>query len=480
VKKMVNLSGFLEGKRVPGMIVGLLAVFCLGAVHHATEGAERPHILLIMVDDLGYEGVSAYGSPSYKTPHLDGLARQGVLFNHCYSTPICTPSRVQIMTGKYNFRNYVKFGYLDPKQMTFGNLLQQAGYQTAIAGKWQLGGDAATVHGFGFETYSLWHLNGRDSRYWEPRIETNGQLRKDVAKRFGPDVMCDFVVETIQNRKEKPLFIYWPMCSPHWPFVPTPDSPPGGSRQRAGKYDGKQGGTEYFDDMVNYLDKLVGRVVKTLETEGIRDNTLILFTCDNGCATNIRSVMKGREIVGGKASLPDAGTHVSLVANWPNQLKGGRVVDELVDFTDFLPTLAEAAQTELPPKNKPDGQSFLPVLLGQKHQPREWIFCHYIRNGTKKKPAKPAEIQKVLAQQKVAKEKKLMGRFARNQTYKLYEDGRFYNVSKDVLEKKALVASEDTAYQAKIRKMLQGVHDSMPAWQTFKLSQKTMETRKND
>ena len=467
MNKNAKFGGFLILTRASHMLAVLVIVIGGGLELSTISAAERPHILLIMVDDLGYEGVSAYGSTSYQTPHLDRLARQGVLFNHCYSTPICTPSRVQIMTGQYNFRNYIKFGHLDRSQKTFANLLRQAGYQTAIAGKWQLGGDAATVRAFGFDSYCLWHLNGRDSRYWEPRIETNGTLRKDVAARFGPDVMCDFVVDTIKKRQEKPLFIYWPMCSPHWPFVPTPDSPAGGSRERLGKYDGKRGGTEYFDDMVNYLDKLVGRVIKTLEHEGIRDNTLILFTCDNGCATNIRSVMKGQEIIGGKASLPDAGTHVSLVANWPSQVKGGRTVDELVDFTDFLPTLAAAAKANLPTDVKADGQSFLPVLRGEAHQSREWIFCHYIRNGVKKKPANPKQVQSVLAKQKVAKEKKLMGRFARNQTYKLYEDGRFYDVSKDVLEKKPLRPSQDTPAQAKVRKMLQQVHDSVPAWKAF-------------
>ena len=109
----------------------------------STAAAKPPNIILIMVDDLGYEGVSAYGSPTYKTPHLDKLAAGGMLFNHCYSTPICTPSRVQLMTGKYNFRNYRRFGFLDPSQVTFANVLRNAGYQTTIAGKWQLGGDGA-------------------------------------------------------------------------------------------------------------------------------------------------------------------------------------------------------------------------------------------------------------------------------------------------------------------------------------------------
>ncbi len=115
-----------------------------------------------------------------------------------------------------------------------------------------------------------------------------------------------------------------------------------------------------------------------------------------------------------------------------------------------------------------DGQSFLPVLRGMSHQPREWVYCHYIRNGVKKRPTEAKQAQEVLRKQKVAKQKKLMGRFARNQTYKLYEDGRFYNVSQDVLEKHSLPPKQDTEARAKVRAMLQQVHDSMPAWKAFK------------
>ena len=186
--------------------------------------------------------------------------------------------------------------------------------------------------------------------------------------------MCDFVVDTIDQRSDKPFFIYWPMVSPHWPFVPTPDSANGGSRERVGKYDGKQGGTEYFADMVHYLDKLVGRVVRKLDDDGVRENTLLLFTCDNGCATNIKSLMKGRVIKGGKASLPDAGTHVSLVANWPTAVKAGQVVDALVDFTDFLPSLAEVAGATVPANAGGDGHSFVSVLKGKSASARKWIF----------------------------------------------------------------------------------------------------------
>ena len=464
-------SGVVSVFRAPGLLgAGLILlafqwVFLVNA-GQAADG-KRPNIILIMVDDLGYEGVSAYGSPTYKTPNLDALAAGGMLFNHCYSTPICTPSRVQIMTGQYNFRNYKRFGFLDPSQVTFANVLRDGGYQTAIAGKWQLGGDGKTVRAFGFDKYCLWHLNGRDSRYWNPRIEQDGRLREGLESRFGPDVMCDYVLDVIEKREDKPLFVYWPMVSPHWPFVPTPDSPADGSRERVGTYDGKSGGTEYFDDMVNYLDKIVGRLVAKLKSEGIRDNTLLLFTCDNGCATNIKSLMQGRVIKGGKASLPDAGTHVALLANWPAGIKAGQTSDALVDFTDVLPTLAELGRIPLPKSIKTDGRSFAPVLAGDVTGVRDWIFCHYIRNGVKPKPSDPKKVAMELGKQAAGKKAKTMGRFARSQKYKLYGDGRLYDISKDVLELKVLKPGHDNAEQRESRSRLQEVHDRMPPWQPF-------------
>ena len=162
--------------RIPTCVSLFIAMLIFAASIAHADG-RRPNIILIMCDDMGYEGVSAYGSETYHTPNLDRLAAGGMLFNHCYSQPICTPSRVQIMTGKYNFRNYTRFGHLNTKQTTFGNILRDAGYATAIVGKWQLGGNAATVRNFGFDEHCLWHIGGRDSRYWSPRIVENGKLR---------------------------------------------------------------------------------------------------------------------------------------------------------------------------------------------------------------------------------------------------------------------------------------------------------------
>ena len=439
------------------------------------EESGKPNIILIMCDDMGYEGLSVYGSQSYRTPHLDQLAATGMLFHHCYSQPICTPSRVQIMTGKYNFRNYTRFGELRTDQFTFGNVLKRAGYKTGIFGKWQLGGDDQTVREFGFDEQTLWNIQGRESRYWNPRLLREGKLVSGLAEEFGPEIVCDDLVKFIKKHHSDPFFVYYPMMLPHWPFIPTPDSPAGGSRQRSGKYDGKNGGVEYFDDMIAYLDKNVGRIVNTLEEHKLREKTLILFTCDNGCATNIISKMKGFSIHGGKGTMPDAGTHVALIANWPGVIRANSESRSLVDFTDLLPTLADVGNARLPKKLQLDGRSFYPQLKGEPGSPREWVFCHYTRNGVPKEPANEAQKQALLKKQQQAKQKKMMGRYVRNQQFKLYEDGRFYDVSRDRLEEQAIAVGTGDADAEAIRMKFQSVLDGMPPWISF---QKARATRK--
>jgi arylsulfatase A len=166
---------------------------------------------------------------------------------------------------------------------------------------------------------------------------------------------------------------------------------------------------------------------------------------------------------------------VSLVANWPSAVKPGQVVDALVDFTDFLPSLAEVAGANVPAGAGGDGHSFVPVLKGTSSSARKWIFCHYIRNGVKPRPSGAGKVAAETAKQEAAKKKKTMGRFARNQRYKLYGDGRLYDVQEDVLENKVLGSDRDSAELGKIRSMLQGVHDGMPPWQVFQQQKK--ETR---
>jgi len=389
----------------------------------------KPNIILILADDLGYEGLSCNGSLSYKTPHLDKLAGTGVRFTQCYSQPLCTPSRVQIMTGQYNFRNYTEFGALDPEETTFGHLLKKAGYATCVAGKWQLAARNKGVGTYpdkvGFDEHCLWQVDRLGSRYWDPLIQENGRMREDLKGKYGPDVFLDYIQGFMERKKNEPFFIYYPMALTHAPFVPTPDSVTPENRKKTA--------LRYFADMVAYMDKIIGKIVGRVDELGIRENTVILFTGDNGMNLAVESRMEDRTVHGGKGTPTDAGTHVPFITSWPGTSPQGRVCDDLIDFSDFFPTLAQISGAEIPENLTVDGRSFLPQLKGEKGTPREWIFCHYEPRWSIWKPC----------------------RFVRDKRWKLYGDGRLFDLLADPLEKSPLGDSQDKEIMAIRRKFQQ-------------------------
>ena len=177
------------------------SLLLLSVAGQALSFEARPNIVLIMADDFGYECVGANGCVAYATPRLDELARTGMRFEHCHVQPLCTPTRVQLMTGQYNDRNYIRFGILDPAAVTFANLLQQAGYKTCIAGKWQLLGEFAGPTHFGFDEYCLWQLNRRPSRYANPGLEVNGRRVDYVNGEYGPDLVQEYACEFMTRHK---------------------------------------------------------------------------------------------------------------------------------------------------------------------------------------------------------------------------------------------------------------------------------------
>jgi arylsulfatase A len=406
----------------------------------ASKG-KRPNIVLIMADDIGYECFGCYGSASYKTPVLDGMAELGMRFEHCYSQPLCTPSRVKIMTGQYNFRNYTNFGVLDPKQKTFGHLLQGCGYATCVVGKWQLYGSvnqSAAVRGSGslpeqagFDEHCLWQVKERGLRYKNPVVVQNGKNLEGLKGRYGPDVFTDYAIDFIERNKENPFFLYFPMAIVHNPFVPTPDSE--GWEKEKQKNDNK-----YFSDMVTYMDKIVGRIVARVDELGLSENTLVLFVGDNGTNKNIKSKMSdGQVIQGDKGNTTDAGTRVPFIASWPGTIPKGKVCGDLVDFSDFVPTFVEMTGASPPEGMILDGQSILPQLRGKKGKPRKWIFCHYDPKWLGRKEAV---------------------RFVRDKRWKLYDNGSLFDVPADTLEKNPNPPGPETA---SARKRLQAVLDSI-------------------
>ena len=351
----------------------------------------RPNIILIMADDMGYEALSANGSESCKSPHLDKLAATGVRFTNCFSNPICTPSRVKIMTGQYNVRNYVKFGMLDRGQTTFAHQLKKAGYATAIAGKWQLGKQTDAPQHFGFEKSCLWQHtrsgrskeNGKsiDRRFVNPQLEFNGNEKDFTGGEYGPQVCTDFICGFIDENKEKPFLVYYPMILTHCPFDPTPDSTDWDPKRLGSTtYKGDRNDPQrHFRDMVAYADKAIGQIVAQLEKSGVRDNTLIIFTGDNGTDKPIVTPWNGTKVVGGKGSMSDTGTRVPMIASWPAGIrKPGRVVDDLVEFSDMMPTLCEVSGAKLPARHPGDGVSIVPVLHNQDDvRKKDWIYIWY-------------------------------------------------------------------------------------------------------
>jgi arylsulfatase A-like enzyme len=237
----------------------------------AGTSADRPNLVVILADDLGYETLGAYGGTSYKTPELDNLAATGIRFQHCYSQPLCTPSRVEMLTGMYNVRNYRRFAYMDRDQVTFAQLLKKAGYATCVSGKWQLGHEPDSPAHFGFDEYCLWHAYQTGGRYANPGLYVNGKAEKYPGK-FGPDVVSDFACGFLERNRDRPFLLYYPMILVHQPFEPTPDSADWGKKK------GGNAAFGCFPDMVAYMDKLVGKLVRKLDGLGLRDNTIVMFT----------------------------------------------------------------------------------------------------------------------------------------------------------------------------------------------------------
>ena len=412
--------------------------------------SKKPNIILIMSDDLGYEVINANGGTSYETPTLNELARTGIRFENAHAQPLCTPTRIQLMTGKYNFRNYIGFGLMDPKEKTFGHIMSDNGYKTLISGKWQLysynppdempedRNKGQQIEDAGFDEYCVWHAHQTEekgSRYKNPIIYQNGEyLSKEITEgNYGEDIFCDYILDFIDRNTDDPFFVYFPMTLTHRPLEPTPDSeefaifdPP--SNQTLGgktwnELEGWADDAKYYKDMVEYHDKTIGRIVEKLDQLNIREETLIIYLGDNGSPIEVSSYMGDQEIPGGKGKTIDTGTHVPLICNWKNNIPESIVSTDLVDSTDFLPTIFDAAELQYPENYIVDGKSFYPQLTGEKGNPRDWIFFHFDAGGRNKKPIQ---------------------RFLRNHLWKLYEDGRMFDMKNDLYETNPIFSEDDS------------------------------------
>lgn len=361
----------------------LLTLFLAPAIALAaeTKSPPRPNIILILADDLGLGNVGCYGG-AFRTPHIDAMAAGGIRFEQCYSTPLCGPSRCQLLTGRYPFRtgliNNQSAQAIQPgREIMIPTVLKKAGYVTASVGKW---GQMSLGPGeWGFDEHLVFQASGR---YWAGQGKNgkqyivNGKPVELGAEEYLPDTMHRFVVDFIAKHKDRPFFVYYPMSHIHGPILRTPDT--------RGKADADQ----LYADNVTYMDKLVGQLMDELDRQKLREKTLVLFVGDNGTARFgvERATVHGRPISGQKGSMLEGGSRVPLIAHWPGIAPTGKVNRDLIDFSDFFTTCADLAGAKLPEGVKLDGRSFAPQLRGEKGTPREWVYVElngrsYVRDG---------------------------------------------------------------------------------------------------
>ena len=422
----------------------------------------QPNILFILLDDLGKEWVSGYDADDIDTPNIDSLLKGGMKFTNVWSMPQCTPSRVTLMTGQYPFRHGWINHYDVPrwghgvnfdsnKNPSLARILKKAGYNTCIAGKWQINDfrlqpDSMIEHGF--DDYCMWtggeggNLKKSEKRYWDPYIHTK-EGSKTYPGEFGEDIFSDFIIDFMEKNKQKPMFIYYPMCLPHGPLTTTPLEPH--IKDKIDKHKA----------MVGYTDIILKKLVTALEKLKIRNNTIIFWTTDNGTAGNITGQINGEKIKGGKTYLTQNGVNEPFIVNWPGTISPGTNTNALIDFSDILPTFADLGGAELPKKYKYDGKSFKDLLIGKKnHSGRNWILTM---------GSHPAKI----TDGRVNNVHVYRDRALREKRYKVFVDtlkeiSHIYDLENDKYERDNLIYSKSEEI-IKVLKKFKSIIDSLPS-----------------
>lgn len=439
-------------------ILSLFTCFLLSSCKPSEEkGVIKPNILLIFVDDLGKEWISSYGSDSIETPNVDLLAETGLKFENFYVNPQCTPSRLSLFTGQYPFRHGWVNHWDVPRwgggahydwrvNPGLGRVMHDAGYKTAAAGKWQVNDfrvqpDAMKNHGF--DDWCMWtgYETGNPpsaERYWDPYLFTKDGS-KTYPGEFGEDLMTDFLIDFMKKNKEDPMFMYYAMCLTHTPLVPTPMD-----REAEGMYPKHKA-------MVKYMDLIVGKLVASLEAEGLRDNTIIVFTTDNGTAKGITGSINGHEVSGAKANTTESGTAMPFIVNCPGIVPEGKVTDALSDLTDLLPTFTQLAGGTLPEGHIFDGVSIADVFIGKsKDSARDWIMSMGGGNNA------------ALSEKGVENQYRFRDRVLRDKEYKLYvsterKPEKLFYLEEDPFESVNLIESDESQHQEAIKKFMKVV-----------------------
>ncbi len=415
---------------IPILAAFAIAILCIIMAFDKTPKAKRqPNIIYIYADDLGYGELGCYGQTKIKTPNLDKMAKEGMRFTQHYtSTPVCAPARCMLMTGRHGGHSYIRGNYemggyednteggqmpLPENTFTVARMMQQAGYVTGAIGKWGMGmqytsgnpnqqgfdyfyGYLCQKQAHNFYPTHLWE-NGKWDSLNNPVINVHKPLPMDApdsafdyykGKDYALDKMAEKTLGFIKKNKEKPFFLYLPYTAPHVSLQAPdaaikeylgqfPETPYHGERSYASTLYPKS----TYAAMITYLDKQVGKVLDLLKELNLDDDTIIMFSSDNGATFDVGGVdTEFFNSVGGlrgrKQDLYEGGIREPFIVRWHNKIAAGQASEHISVQYDLMATLADLLGIKAP---KNDGVSYLPTLLGQpqKQQKRPYIYFEF-------------------------------------------------------------------------------------------------------
>lgn len=442
--------------------------------HHDNPKDNVPNIIFILADDLGIGDLGCYGQKDIKTPAIDSMAKQGMIFNRHYSgSTVSAPSRCVLMTGKHTGHSYIRgnkgvkasdgrsYDYpLADNEITVAEILKSHGYATACIGKWGLGGPESEGHpnNQGFDYFFGYLGQGNAHRYYPEFLFENGEKIFLNRKVYSHDLIMSKALDFVNKSADKPFFLYLTPTIPHADL----DVP------ELGEYDGKFKETPYINKskngggyktqmkpratyaaMVSRLDSDIARLIKVLKEKNIYDNTLIIFTSDNGVHAegghdpeffNSNSIYRGI-----KRDLYEGGIHTPFIALWSSRIKAGSSTDHIATFWDFLPTVCDIIGIN-PPENT-DGISYLPTLSGTGSQPKhDMLYYEFHEKGGKRAIVKDGW--------------KLVELNSKNPKKAYYE---LYNLDNDIKEKHNLI-SENMRLARKLKRIMDNEHTTNEKW----------------
>jgi len=399
------------------------------------QADKRPNIVFILADDLGYRELGSFGQKLIKTPHLDKLASQGMRFTHHYSgNAVCAPSRCVLMTGKHPGHAFVRGNRSTPpegqwpipdSEVTLAELLRKEGYVTGAFGKWGLGGPGSTgqplnqgvdrfygyncqAHAHSYYPSYLWSDKSRVQLQNKPAVPGHASLPKGAdpsdpqnynafkGQDYAPDRINAEALKFIRTNKDRPFFLYYPTVIPHvalhvpdeelTPYLKLGWKDPPFSRARGFGYTPHFTPRAAYAAMITRLDRYCGKILSLLDELKLSDNTIVVFTSDNG-TTHLKDEVdydffqSVGELRGLKGSLYEGGIRVPAIVRWPGKVKPGSSSSRVSGFEDWLPTLLEVAGASNATPADIDGLSLAPTLQGKSQQPREFLYREFPSYG---------------------------------------------------------------------------------------------------